>query len=430
MIRFRTNALAAITFAFGCVGLTATAQAFCGFYVAQAGTDLFNEASKVVMARDGDRTTITMANDYQGDLNEFAIVIPVPSVLQRDQIDVADPAIIDHLDAYSAPRLVEYHDFDPCNIPMPMTTAAPDSVDFAAGSEGPANSLGVTIEAQYSVGEYDILILSADESAGLQLWLSANGYQVPPRAEPVLRQYLDAGMKFFVARVNLKEQTGLGFSYLRPLQISFASPNFMLPIHLGMINAAGPQELFVFALTRQGRVEPANYPMRELPAGFNVPLYVENEFPAFYQALYDMAVENVEMRAVFLEYAWDMSWCDPCAADPLSVTELNALGADWVNNEGSNGGAVDVFVTRMHLRYSAETFPEDLMFRETDNRDNFQGRYVMNHPWNGTASCPEAEEYLDRLPDRFRSEAEILARMTGWDFDEIRDQMATTGQRF
>ncbi|MEZ5666751.1 MAG: DUF2330 domain-containing protein [Alphaproteobacteria bacterium] len=404
----------------------ASAAAFCGFYVAQAGTSLFNQASKVVLVRDGDRTTITMANDYQGELTEFAIVIPVPSVLDRDQIDVAEPAVIDHLDAYTAPRLVEYHDFDPCNIPMP--TAAPLLTDSAPQPELRANSLGVTIEAQYTVGEYDILILSADESAGLQLWLSANGYQVPQRAEPVLRRYLEAGMKFFVARVNLKQQTSLGFSYLRPLQISFRSPAFMLPIHLGMINAAGPQELFVFALSRRGRVETANYPVHELPAGVGVPLYIEDEFADFYKALFDLQVENADMRAVFLEYAWDMSWCDPCAADPLSDAELAALGVDWL--AGGDGAAPDVHVTRLHLRYTAEAFPEDLMFRETDNRENFQGRYILNHPWSGEATCPEAEAYLDNLPDRFRDEAENLTRLTGWDFDTIRQRMAQTGQAF
>jgi hypothetical protein len=30
--------------------------------------------------------------------------------LERDQIHIADKALIEHLDAYSAPRLVEYFD--------------------------------------------------------------------------------------------------------------------------------------------------------------------------------------------------------------------------------------------------------------------------------------------------------------------------------
>ena len=100
---------AAITFA-----LSATAQAFCGFYVAKADTSLFNRASQVVLVRDGNRTVLTMANDFEGDVQDFAVVIPVPTFIERGQINVADKALIDHLDAYTAPRLVEYHDGDPC----------------------------------------------------------------------------------------------------------------------------------------------------------------------------------------------------------------------------------------------------------------------------------------------------------------------------
>src|SRR2546422_6648014 len=90
------------------------ARCFCGFYVAKADAMLYNQASKVVLVRNGDRTVLTMANDYQGDPREFAVVIPVPTFLERGQIHVGDPALVDHLDAYSAPRLVEFYDPDPC----------------------------------------------------------------------------------------------------------------------------------------------------------------------------------------------------------------------------------------------------------------------------------------------------------------------------
>src|SRR5437899_9709637 len=93
--------------------------AFCGFYVAKADTKLFNKASQVVLVRSEDKTVLTMANDYQGDPKEFAIVIPVPTFLEREQIHIGDKALLDHLDAYSAPRLVEYFDSDPC-APMAL----------------------------------------------------------------------------------------------------------------------------------------------------------------------------------------------------------------------------------------------------------------------------------------------------------------------
>src|ERR1700742_3890243 len=109
-----------------------TALAFCGFYVAKADTRIFNQASQVVLVRDGDRTVLTMANDFKGDLKEFAIVIPVPTFLERGQIHVAERALLDHLDAYSSPRLVEYFDSDPCRrydfavpaVPAPLRKSA------------------------------------------------------------------------------------------------------------------------------------------------------------------------------------------------------------------------------------------------------------------------------------------------------------------
>src|SRR5215471_12731836 len=141
---------------------TPTILGFCGFYVAKADTKLFNKASQVVLVRDGDRTVMTMANDFEGDPKEFAVVIPVPTFLTREQIHVGEKSLVDHLDAYSAPRLVEYFDADPCRVfdrremalPAPMASAAK-----AQDAVSRARSLGVTIEAQYTVGEYDILIL-------------------------------------------------------------------------------------------------------------------------------------------------------------------------------------------------------------------------------------------------------------------------------
>ena len=265
--------------------------AFCGFYVAKADTKLFNRASQVVLVRHEDKTVLTMANDFRGDPKEFAVVVPVPTVLERDQIHVGDRALLQHLDAYSAPRLVEYFDGDPCVLKEAdaRTDSAARKPASVARDQGAAG-LGVTIEARYTVGEYDILILSAKESAGLETWLRDNGYRIPAGASAVLGSYLKQGMRFFVARVNLGEQARLGFQYLRPLQIAYESPKFMLPIRLGMVNADGPQDLFVYALTRKGRVETTNYRTVRLPSGMDLPLFVKAEFGPFYQALFTQAV--------------------------------------------------------------------------------------------------------------------------------------------
>jgi hypothetical protein len=193
----------------------AQAQAFCGFYVAKADAKLFNKASKVVVARRGEQTAITMASDYQGDPKEFALVVPVPNVIQKDQIKIADSATIDHLDAYSAPRLVEYFDPDPCapvqaNFGFRASAKVSNLAAASAPAPQSAKALGVKVEAQYTVGEYDIAILSATQSDGLATYLNQEGYKVPEKAAPVLASYIKQDMKFFVAKVNLKEQAKAG----------------------------------------------------------------------------------------------------------------------------------------------------------------------------------------------------------------------------
>ncbi|HEU5162171.1 MAG TPA: DUF2330 domain-containing protein, partial [Thermoanaerobaculia bacterium] len=365
-----------------------TAEAFCGFYVAKGDAKLFNKASQVVLVRDDDRTVLTMASDYEGDPREFALVVPVPTLLERGQIRVVEKKVIDHLDAYTAPRLVEYHDGDPCMIAMydEASRAMPQAAS-APTSARRAKSLGVTIEASYTVGEYDILILSAKESSGLETWLRENGYKIPPGASEVLGSYIRQKLRFFVAKVNLDEKARLGVKWLRPIQVAYESPRFGLPIRLGTVNAKGAQDLFIYALTRTGRVETTNYRTVRLPTDVDLPVRIRDDFPRFYKAMFTEQVRREEMRAVFLEYAWDMAWCDPCAADPLSNDELRRLGVFWIGGGDGNGGAQNVFVTRLHVRYDEEHFPDDLVLQETGDRTNFQARYVLRHPWKGDADC-------------------------------------------
>ena len=424
------------------------AAAFCGFYVAKADANLFNEASKVVMARDGNRTVITMVNDYQGDPTEFAMVIPTPVVLQESQINIGKKATVDHLDAYTAPRLVEYHDPDPCReleyrkrdgmVQMSMAPGAP----MVMATE---DALGVTIEAEYTIGEYDIVILSATQSDGLQTWLDREGYQVPPKARSVLASYIAQDMKFFVAKVNLEEKAKLGGEFLRPIQLAFEHDRFMLPIRLGTVNAKDKQDLILYTLTRKGRVESTNYRTAKIPTDMDLPLFLKSdeEFGKFYKAMYAKTAER-EGPSTILEYAWDMNWCDPCAADPLSQAQLRELGAYWVGRPdkpriGTNGQIVqpaprpggqarDAFVTRLHVRYDAESFPEDLKFQETGDRTNFQGRYVMRNPFKGELNCEAGADYARRLQDRFETEATQLASLTGWDVNDIRNKMRANGQ--
>jgi hypothetical protein len=515
------NLILAASISLAALTAAAPAHAFCGFYVAKADAKLFNKASKVVVARKGEATAVTMASDYQGDLKEFALVVPVPTVITREQISITENATVDHLDAYSAPRLVEYFDPDPCRANLtardtlkmrahPMPAAAPGEP-----ARHQASTLGVKVEAEYTVGEYDIAILSAKESDGLTMYLNQEGYKIPEGAAAVLASYIKQDMKFFVARVNLKEHAKSGAQYLRPIQVRYDTAKFMLPIRLGTVNANGPQDMIVLMLTEKGRVETTNYRTVKVPSNVEIPIFAKTEFGAFYKAMFASQVKKDGQKAVYLEYAWEIesnaAKCDPCTTPLIAADKLVSLGATWIappqsrrqdpaidaahqravsekQNELARANAAaqaaaaaarqpgadpasqamawqaaekvrtlqtqltalyqaenqrqqalmsrpqpmqqtsTSFITRLHVRYDATTFPEDLMFQETTDRSNFQGRYILRHPFTGEAKCSAGQDYARTLDVRFAQEAATMSTLTGWDIADIRKKMAANGQ--
>lgn len=424
--RILTSFLLATTIWIGNVG---NAWAFCGFYVAKADTKLYNQASQVVIARDGDRTILTMANDYKGDVKDFAIVVPVPVAIKKEQVKIGEPKVIERLDAFSAPRLVEYFDSDPCQI------VSLDDAEFSTNRAlgGAAvfqavpkpSSLGVTIEEKFNVGEYEILVLSAKESDGLETWLKQNGYKLPQGASRLLQPYIKQKMKFFVAKVNLKEFDKSGSEFLRPLMIAYQSQKFMLPIRLGMMNADSAQDLIVYVLSPKGQAEVTNYRTVKVPSGDEIPVYVKNEFGNFYKSMFQTSYVKEDRKVAFLEYAWNMSNCDPCAAEPLNNEELKQAGVFWLESNMNRGipFSNNVFITRLHVRYTRDRFPEDIVFQETSNQEQFQGRYVLRHAYTGEMNCSAAREYKRGLKRRFEKEAQTLAKLTGWNIKDIRKEM-------
>jgi hypothetical protein len=286
---------------------------------------------------------------------------------------------------------------------------------------------GVTVEAKYTVGEYDILILSAKESGGLEEWLNDNDYKMPVGAKEVLDPYIKTNMKFFVAKVNLENYTATGAVPLKPLQITYESPKFMLPIRLGMANANGVQDLVVYMYSKVGRIETTNYRTSLIPTDFKVPLFVRNEFGEFYRDLYNKAWSREGKNTVFLEYGWDVSptqtqFCDPCVGDPPVVTDLKEAGVDWLELKSTDYHTQArtyegyVYFTRLHLTYDRAHFPQDLLFQETANKERFQGRYVLtNPPYSTDYSCEKGQAYLKELSTRRWNELYTYQWLTGRD---------------
>ncbi len=416
--------------------LTHEATAFCGFYVSKADGTLKNKTSQVILVRDGNKNVITMYNDFKGNFKDFAMVVPVPVVLQKKDIKVVDQNIFNTLNEYSKPRLVEYYDENPCNQYNYKQEALSGSVSDikirgSMSFKSSTKDKGVKIEAKYLVGEYDILILSAKESSGLKTWLEENGYKIPEGAEEVLEPYIKSNLKFFVVKVNEAEKKKLPGNFLRPIQISFSSPKFMLPIRLGMANADGDQDMIIYAFTKKGRIETTNYRTMSLPTGKNIPLFVKNNFGNFYANLFQNQWDKEGKALAMLEYAWDVSpknfvKCDPCVATAPSTQDLVQAGVWWLSRDWTNYDDVDeedsysdnVYFTRLHVRYNRKSFPQDLIFQVTPNTDNYQARYIVTHPATGDFNCDAGKKYLKELKERRSDELEMLTYLTGKNYSD------------
>src|SRR5438045_2308171 len=139
----------------------ATAHAFCGFYVAGGDQQMFNDATQVVLMRSGTRTVLAMQNNYKGPPEAFALVIPVPVVLHEGDVKTLPKDVFQHVELMGAPRLVEYWEQDPCQPPVPeaVLMAAPTGAGAPIPAPEDKADLGVKVEAKFTVGEYQVVIL-------------------------------------------------------------------------------------------------------------------------------------------------------------------------------------------------------------------------------------------------------------------------------
>lgn len=391
------------------LALLSAAHAFCGAYVGDGSSTLTNRASQIVMARDGDATTLTMFNDYTGSLSSFGLVIPVPAGLNEDNVRVVSRDLLTKISEYSAPRLVAYT----CDDLYGISDAA-QAADTGFGSSGssmsfgcsggnnyeasmkdsssPAalDSTGVIIEEQFDLAEYTVFVLSADGGGGLSAWLSNNGFAVSEDSLALFDEYIDSGSQFLALKVDISDV--IPGQFLSPLQLHYPTQGWSLPIRMGAQNSAGVQDLVVYMLSpvEEGTVGVSNYsenPGPESECLLEVP--ANQTFGEWYEQRLSDAVglpdtpEELSGQSGlswFTEYSWVSGACDPCTSmGPLSDIEVNELG--YLNTH------LGWQFTRLHFRYTPDAVTQDLVFYGTRQGVNSQRRYVQ-HAWELESSFP------------------------------------------
>lgn len=367
------------------------AHAFCGAYASSAGTDIYNSVSEVVLVRQGDRTTITVANDVEGAAGAgFAMLLPVPEILSEDDVHVLAPDTFDVLDGYTRPRMVTYtcDDFepqweDPCErepLFRSFAVAEENAMDAGGFADTGQAAPNVDVEAEFVVGEYEIVILSAEESDDLFAWLGSQGYAVSDATADAVQEYLDAGAYFFAAKVSAEADIADG-QMLSPLQFGYQADVFSLPIRIGTAASKGQQDLIVYTVTdfADGAVGISNYPEMSIEDecmldGGTFADDHDNDLGHFYQDAFTEAYFAEPGADWMLEYAWGNGHCDPCTGEQPDEQKLANVGFDFDQMQAG------YMVSRLHMRYTPEEATEDLVLYLSGRTEQEQVRFIEPNP--------------------------------------------------
>ena len=364
------------------------------------GAKIINKSSKVILARDDDKnsTTMTIANDFEGAPAEFGMVIPVPSAVQKEDVKVVDDKVFDALETSTAPTVTEVIEPE-CNsagggIGSMEKSAAPMVATSDGAGRLRAADYGVKVESHFFAGEYEMAVLSGKNADGLVQWLQKFHYDVPDDAKAVFDGYIKQKMMFFLARVYVKEM-GNGRRHLRPIQVHYTTPKLMLPIRLGMVNADGPQEILLFALSPKGRIESTNYRSVPMPTGAALPWFAKDQWNDVYGAVFDDQERREDQRVLFLEAAQTA----PGNADTVKA------GARWSTS-------LPTTVTRLHFRYADAGFPEDLVLQTTADITPFRVNMSATRPARSPCNPSMSSQARSR-------EQQTLANLTGWPMEKV-----------
>jgi MYXO-CTERM domain-containing protein len=322
------------------------ARALPGFIAGKGSAPRVSNSTQVVLLQKGAQTVVTVWADYEGPLDRFAIVLPVPEDVALRAVRTLKRDSIDHLDEISAPRFHEFWEKDPCepgeaqqewerDLRVKDTAAnflGGGMPDMSGGQKLPPEML-LDFEPQFKDGEYTFSLVPKGQS--VQAFLQKKGLTVPSKAASRVGEYEARGMQMLVAEVNVSkvELGGARRALLSPIRFATRQP-YALPATLGLANSAGQQELVVYVLHPDKRFEVKNYANVYPPTNVNVDMAIKERMGEFYAGLHDALLAK-DPKAFLVEYAWPtIKQCgEPCPNAPLGVHELLSLGVDVVEGD-------------------------------------------------------------------------------------------------
>jgi hypothetical protein len=342
----RAALVAALTL--GALGLHSNAaDALPGVIAGKGDVARVSNASQVVLMKKGDQTVVTVWADYEGPLDRFALVLPVPADVMLEEVKSIKRDAVDHLDEITAPRFHEFWEMDACEPgeaeqewerDLKVKSGSADNFlgmgmpDMSGGQKLPPE-MALEFEPQFKDGEYTFSMVPKGQSA--RAYLSKKGLSLPAAAAEALARYEAEGQQVLVADVATSkvELAGARRALLSPVRFATRT-DYAIPETLGLANSSGQQELIVYVLHPDKRFEAQNYPNAFPPTNVAVDFAVKERLGEFYAGIHDALLAK-NPKAFLVEYAWPViKHCgEPCPNAPLAIHELLSLGVDAIETD-------------------------------------------------------------------------------------------------
>jgi MYXO-CTERM domain-containing protein len=326
------SAALTVPVALAAVTVAPVARAVPGFF-ATAGGPATSRASQVLVMKDGDTSVVSIMTDYDGPMEKFAVVLPVPSDVSLSDVRTLKRGDLERLDEITAPRFHEFWEMDPCEKGKAqqiwqMDMSASNSTDFLGGGEMFAGTtkappeMRVEVEPNFRAdSEYDFSLVGSNVAH----YLEGKGLKVPSGIEGKLGKY----DQFIVAMVDGRsvEIGAKGEAMLSPIRY-VTHKDVTIATSLGAPHRKGMEELLVFVMDPKDQYQVKGMKNVYPPTDFHVLFDVKERTGDFYAALHDKLLAK-DKDAFLVEYAWSTKGCgEPCPNAPLHLSEILTLGAD------------------------------------------------------------------------------------------------------
>ena len=217
--------------------------------------DINEPAQKAVIVHHAGREDLLLQVKYEGPLQEFGWLIPVPSLpkVEKGAMDAF----------YELSLLTQQHLMRNGWFGTPQLSRSDESAP-----EPPVK----VIEAK-TVGAYEIAVLSARDAGSLQRWLKSNGYSFPGEKAVIANEYIRKGWYFVAVKIKLPEtpkelsakkpgkstptakerasiRKKLASGELHPLLISFDTPTCIFPLKISAVGGK-PSEVLLYVLSEK-----------------------------------------------------------------------------------------------------------------------------------------------------------------------------------